>query len=366
MPSPLTHQLRQGFLELRKDWRTLAVTFAIAGVGGMIFAYFHLPLPWVLGAMTTSTIAAMAGVRMWVPRWIQVPMTFVLGLLFGTTIAPNIFARLIEWLPSIITIFVFVIVTTAVSMVYLIKVMKTDPVTAYFSSSPGGVIPMSIMGAHYGGELRVIGLVQSMRLIATVVVVPIAFSLFAGYHPTGMAGTGVAMSALHPPDIPILIAMAVGGWLLAKVARLPAPELVGPLLVMSVCHASGVFTAPIPDGIVAFAQVAVGARLGGGFYRLNFRTFGAQLLHATTVAMIMLAMGALFALAILPLSKLPFTALMLAYAPGGIAEMSIVAFNLGIEVVFVITHQLIRFVFVIALVPIAVRVFKMKPKIETT
>jgi uncharacterized membrane protein AbrB (regulator of aidB expression) len=58
------------------------------------------------------------------------------------------------------------------------------------------------------------------------------------------------------------------------------------------------------------------------------------------------------------------TALILAYAPGGIAEMSIIAFNLKIEVVFVITHQLIRFLFVVALVPAAVATLKMKAKDE--
>ncbi|MCD6075246.1 MAG: putative ammonia monooxygenase [Rhodospirillales bacterium] len=357
-------KLNEAAQELRANWRALALTVSLAFVGGFVFAHYKLPMPWVLGAMSVCTVASMCGVRIWQPRWLVVSMTMVLGLLFGTTIAPDIFSRVIEWLPSVIAVFVFVLATTAASMVYLMRVVKSDRTTAYFCSAPGGVIPMTAMGAHYGGDMRFIALVQSMRLIATVVVVPVSFALFGDYHPTGAAGTGGALKDLPLYDVPVLIALALGGWGLAKLCRLPAPELVGPMLVMAVAHATGTFSAPFPDPLVAFAQICVGARLGAGFYRLNLRTFGKQLAHATMVALLMLAMGVLFAFAVSPFTNEPMTALILAYAPGGIAEMSIIAFNLKIEVVFVITHQLIRFLFVVALVPAAVAAFKMKVKEE--
>ena len=366
MLSSFPQKLRDAGRELRENWRTLAITLALAFVGGFIFAHYKFPMPWVLGAMSFCTVAAMCGVRIWQPRWLTVSMTMVLGLLFGTTIAPDIFARVIEWLPSVIAIFVFVLVTTAASMIYMRKVVGADNVTAYYSSAPGGVIPMTAMAAHYGGEMRLVALVQSMRLIATVVIVPISFALFGDYHPTGAAGTGGALKDLPLYDVPVMIAMALGGWGLAKVCRLPAPDLVGPMIVMALAHATGTFSAPFPDPLVAFAQMCVGARLGAGFYRLNFRTFGKQLFHSCMVALLMLAMGLVFSFAVAPLTNEPMSALILAYAPGGIAEMSIIAFNLKIEVVFVITHQLIRFLFVVALVPAAVWAFKMKPKESET
>ena len=360
----LRTKFSQAIEELRAEWRALAITLTRGLIGGYLFSHYRLPMPWVLGAMSFTTVAAISGVRIWVPRWLQVSMTMVLGLLFGTTIAPDIFGRVLEWLPTVIAIFVFVLSTTAVSMLYLMRVVKTDRTTAYFCSAPGGVIPMTAMGAHYGGDMRYIALVQSMRLIATVVVVPVAFALFGDYHPTGAAGTGGALKDLPLYDIPVLIALAFGGWGLGKLCRLPAPELVGPMIVMAIVHAGGYFTAPFPDPVVAFAQLCLGGRLGAGFYRLDFRTFGKQLLQAISVALLMLAMGVIFSFALAPFTNAPITALILAYAPGGIAEMSIIAFNLQIEVVFVITHQMIRFLFVVALVPVSVWALKMKPKGE--
>ena len=44
-------------------------------------------------------------------------------------------------------------------------------------------------------------------------------------------------------------------------------------------------------------------------------------------------------------------ALLLAFAPGGIAEMTIVAFAMGIEVAFVICCHVVRSIFLVAVAP---------------
>ena len=57
----------------------------------------------------------------------------------------------------------------------------------------GFMITLSLIAVIYVG---LVALVQSMRLIATVVIVPISFALFGDYHPTGAAGTGGALEDL--------------------------------------------------------------------------------------------------------------------------------------------------------------------------
>jgi uncharacterized membrane protein AbrB (regulator of aidB expression) len=55
------------------------------------------------------------------------------------------------------------------------------------------------------------------------------------------------------------------------------------------------------------------------------------------------------------LTALPAAALLLAYAPGGFAEMSIVALRLGIDASFISTHQLARIVLAIFIAPLLFR-----------
>ncbi|MDA1278334.1 MAG: AbrB family transcriptional regulator, partial [Verrucomicrobia bacterium] len=52
---------------------------------------------------------------------------------------------------------------------------------------------------------------------------------------------------------------------------------------------------------------------------------------------------------------LPFAALLLAFAPGGLAEMSLISLSLGIDAAFVSTHQVVRIFFIVALFPLAFR-----------
>ena len=50
--------------------------------------------------------------------------------------------------------------------------------------------------------------------------------------------------------------------------------------------------------------------------------------------------------------------LLLAYAPGGLAEMSLVALGIGSDVAFVATHHIIRIAIIIILGPTAFRLFQ--------
>ena len=53
---------------------------------------------------------------------------------------------------------------------------------------------------------------------------------------------------------------------------------------------------------------------------------------------------------------LPIAALVLAFAPGGLAEMSLIALALGVDPAFVSSHHVVRIFLVVVLAPLA-RIF---------
>jgi uncharacterized membrane protein AbrB (regulator of aidB expression) len=69
--------------------------------------------------------------------------------------------------------------------------------------------------------------------------------------------------------------------------------------------------------------------------------------------MLALAVGA--ALALERLTGLPFAGLILAFAPGGLAEMVLVSLALGIDTAFVSVHHIVRMVFLVACAPLLFR-----------
>ena len=69
----------------------------------------------------------------------------------------------------------------------------------------------------------------------------------------------------------------------------------------------------------------------------------------------MLGVTAAFALVVAPATGSPPASVVLAYAPGGLAEMSLVALALGADVAYVAVHHIFRIMFVILGAPLVVR-----------
>ena len=75
-----------------------------------------------------------------------------------------------------------------------------------------------------------------------------------------------------------------------------------------------------------------------------------------SVILLVTAVGAGFLLQ--DITGLPWYVLVLAYAPGGLAEMSMVALGIGQDVAFVATHHLFRIAFIVILAPLAFRLIR--------
>ena len=58
-----------------------------------------------------------------------------------------------------------------------------------------------------------------------------------------------------------------------------------------------------------------------------------------------------------PLSGIDVRPIVLAYSPGGLAEMSLIALSLGIETAFVATHHIVRIGLIVIAAPLVFRIF---------
>jgi hypothetical protein len=52
----------------RQQWRSLVVSLIIGLGGALLFIYLTLPLPWLIGPVFATTLAAMIGVKIWMPN----------------------------------------------------------------------------------------------------------------------------------------------------------------------------------------------------------------------------------------------------------------------------------------------------------
>jgi len=332
-----------------------ALALILGGGGGAAFAWARLPLPWMLGAMTACTVTALSGWRPALPRSWRSLMIAVLGVMLGSAFTPGLPAQALRWWPSLSVLLALLVFTTIAGMAYLRRFAGMGPVTAYFAAAPGGVSEMVTTGGAMGGDERSIALSHALRIMLIVFVVPVAFRLITGVRSAPVTSTMGRLLDMAPTDGAILTACLVVGFGLARLARLPAAGLFGPLIASAAVHMAGITASRPPAELVIIAQVVTGAAIGCRFVGLSWRKIGGTVGVAVGSTAIMLAASAGGALAVSLAGDLPFGLLLLAFVPGGIAEMSLIALALGQDVAFVSTHHLVRVVMVLGLAPLVFR-----------
>ena len=250
---------------------------------------------------------------------------------------------------------VYVILVAAIVALFFNKVMGYDRATAYFAALPGGIAEMTAFGIAYGADARTVTLIHSTRILLVTLAVPLGLRFIAGFEPQGVRSLGGGLFTIAPGDAALLLALGVVGFLGARALRIPAPAMIGALVLSAIVHATGLSEARPPGALIALAQLAIGIAIGcqfvGGDPRRIVRTLGVGL--GTVGFTLVLAVGIALTLSIGGGHRL--NGLILAYAPAGITEMSVVAHALGLDIVFVVTHHMVRIVFLVLLAPLGYR-----------
>jgi len=308
-----------------------------------------------LGPMVSVTIGAMMRARVAVPTPLRALTNGILGLVLGSSFTPEIFDRAAEWALTLAVLIAYVVIIALTIVVFFRRVLGFDPVTAYFSAMPGGIAEMTVIGAAMGGDGRTIALFHGARVLVVALSIPMGFRFLAGYVPQGVQALGGPLAAIGAIDVAVLAVCGVVGYLAAERFGVPAPTMTGPLLLSAVAHALGLTEAKLPVLLIVFGQLGVGAAIGCRFSGANPRLILRTLYMATATVVIMLLLTLGFAFGLAAITSWPREALLLAYAPGGIAEMCLVALVLGFDVSFVATHHVVRFVFVVLAAPLCAR-----------
>lgn len=334
-----------------------ALALLLGLAGGVLFFALNLPLPWMLGALCLTLVAAVIGLPIRTPDALRPPVIAVIGVLLGSGFTPELLGRLPGWLPSLGMLALYAALSAAIVVPFYRRVGGFDPITAYFAGMPGGLTEMMMIGRAMGGDDRKIVLAHAARIVITVAAIAFWFRLVLGFQVSGNPG-GPSLLSMGVQDIGILVTCGVVGVFAGIRLRLPAPTLLGPMLLSGIAHATGLTSSAPPPGLVIAAQVALGTMMGCRFLGVAARDVARALVlsSAATAMMLVLALG--FAFALQAMLGLDRSLVLLAFAPGGLSEMSLVALAMQAEVAFVALHHVVRIVLVIAFAPLVLRLWR--------
>ena len=334
----------------------ILLALALGAVGGWIAHYFNIPLAWMLGAMISTTVAAICGLPVALPVSFRTAMVGVLGVMLGSGFAPEILDRIGDWTISLVGLAVYTLAVTGLVTLFLRRFCGYDPVTAYFSAAPGGLSEMVIVGSQFGGDERVISLTHTSRILLVVLALPFLMQILFGYTPGPRTAAGIPLADANAFDMLVLTFCGIAGFVLARLARLPAAAILGPMLFSAALHMSGVTDAKPPVELVAAAQVVVGATIGCRFAGVKMALVARTILASFGSTVILVVSSLLFAVLLNPLTGLPTIGIFLAFAPGGVAEMSLIALALSLDAALVATHHIVRIFLIVVFTPMLFRV----------
>lgn len=328
----------------------LALALLIGSAGGTLFFWLGLPLPWMLGALTATMVASLAGLPLVAPARIRSAVVAVIGVLLGAGFTPDLIGLIPAWIFSLAMMAVFLALALALVMPWYRRVGGFDRPTAFYSSVPGGLTEMIELGEAAGADVPKIILAQSLRIVTVIAVIAFWFRVVQGYE-VGGRSLGAGFADLEWRDLGLLaLAALTGAWAGLRLG-LPAPTMLGPMIVSAGLHLSGLTQSAPPSELVIAAQIILGTILGTRFRGISVRALlpAAGLSLGATLIMLALALG--FGLVIQAITGQSAEQVLLAFAPGGLTEMSLVAIALHAEVAFVALHHVVRIFLVLAVAP---------------
>ncbi len=334
-------------------WPTVFLTYAAGTAGGLAAQVLHLPLPMLLGSLLAVGVAAIGGLRPLghlpqAPQKVRMIFVPVIGVAIGGAARPEILDEAPLWVPSLLALSVFIPLVHYLGYRAVCASGKTDAVTAFYGSAPGGLVETVQLGEDAGADVQMLAMLQFLRLILTIVLVPVAFSWMEGHAVGSAGGAAVAGRGMGAADVVILGAAAILGALIGLRLRLPAGHVLGPILLSAAAHMAGWTEAVPPRALIAAAQVVIGTSLGVRFAGMPKGRILVALRLSLVNGAITIGGAVAFAFAVAPVAQEPVRAVFLAFAPGGLVEMGLIALSLKMSILYVTAHHLLRIILAVS------------------
>lgn len=334
----------------------ILLTFVIALIGVAGFHALALPLPWLLGPITACLLAALAGVKMRGIKLVNEGMRTVLGVAVGATFTPPLLMTMAGMWPTLMLIPVMVLCIGLVGVPYFQRLWGFDFATSYYSTMPGGLQDMLVFGEEAGGNPRSLSLIHATRVMVIVVALPF---ILQGFWDADLSNPpGAPASSIAPSQMLLMVACALVGWQGAKAVGMFGASILGPLIVAAACALVGLLHHRPPAEAIWAAQFFIGMTVGVKYTGITMTEVRRDLVAGLGFCIILILLTLIFVEFVYVLELAPGMEALLAFAPGGQAELTVLALIVGADVAFVIAHHVLRIFVVILGAPLFARLFK--------
>lgn len=323
----------------RDSWVNPALALVLCAAAGAGFAWVRMPLPWMIGPLLTMAVLNFSGAELRSPKAGRATGQIVIGTALGLYFTPLVGREVADhwsllFFAALIAIFLGVLGGWVLS-----RASGIDAKTAFFASVPGGAAEMAILGERFHARVDRIALAQSLRVLVVVIVVPFGLT-YSGAH--GDSSYTPILVPLRSQWLIVLLAMSSLAALLLHRLRMPNAFFFGPLAATIALTVNDIQLSSLPTALTNAAQMLLGCALGARFERRSLESAPRYVTAVLVSVVVAIVVAAGIAWAVARAAGLPVPSMILAMAPGGIAEMCITAKVLQLGVPLVTAAHVMR------------------------
>ena len=342
-------------LAVVKPWQQWILLLGCSVLVAGALELVHLPAALLVGPMLVAIVLGSNGATVRVPTPLFVAAQALIGCLVASSISTGVFGVFFaEW-----PLFVGAAVATVAASSFLgwfISRLKVLPgTTAVWGSAPGAATAMVLMADAFGADARLVAFMQYLRVILVSVTAAVVARLWVDTSGVEQAAT-IWFPAIEWPAFGTMLAVAVCGGALGHLLRIPSPYFVGAMIVGAIVHLGFGVAMQLPEWLLAVGYALIGWSIGLNFTRPILRHAARALPQVLgSIAALMafcgvLAWGLHHLLGVDPLTAY------LATSPGGMDSIAIIAAAAdNVDLSFVLTLQMLRFLIVLLFGPALAR-----------
>ena len=301
----------------------------------------HLPAALLLGPLIAGLILSLRGVKLSIPRPCYLAAQAIVGCMIARAINPSVFGVLFANWALVLAILLTTLAISGLTGWLLVRYSALPGATGAWGSSPGGASAMVVMAQEYGADVRLVALMQYLRVLFVVGAAALVVRYALGNEAQAMSQAIVWFAPLTL-NFPItLLLTAAACWLGARL-RIPSGAMLLPMLFGALVQGGGWVMLELPEWLLAMAYAVLGWTVGLQFNKAVFLLALKTLPQIIASILGLILMCALMALALTHILPMDFMTAYLATSPGGLDTVAIIAAGTRADMSFIMALQTLR------------------------
>jgi membrane AbrB-like protein len=306
------------------------------------------PVYVLIGPAVAVTLSGLAGIRSGIDANVRDVCFVILGLSVGTGFDADAWGAMMRWPLAFLfmALMLWLIIVTCRAM--LVRYFDFDARSAVLAAAPGHLSFVVAMAGETGSDVARIAMTQSVRLLTLTLVVPF-LAVALGVDLTGtVVPTGAPMPATRL--VALAVCAVVAGLAFGRL-RVPAPLLMGALVVSALGHLSGLTPGVLPAWLILPAYLVLGSLIGTRFSGVSLSDLSKGLSGGVAITLVAVGFAALGAVPVAWALGMPLAHVLVAFAPGGLETMIAMGAVLGVTPGFVAACHIARLMVLTVLLP---------------